>query len=123
MKISKGFVYILASKRNGTLYVGVTNDPVRRIAEHKAGINPGFTQRYDIKTLVYFETFEDFSQAIAREKQLKRWRRDWEIALIERNNPHWQDLSESIGLTPEYIQAVIDEYTLSPHLHNPSSRT
>ena len=124
MKIYKGFVYILASKRNGTLYVGVTNDLVRRTAEHKGHVNQGFTSRYNVTNLVYFEPYPDFAQAIAREKQLKKWRRAWKIALIEKDNPRWDDLAESIGVTQEYVQAVIDEYTpLLPDTPNPSPRT
>lgn len=87
------YVYILAKKRNGTLYIGVTNDLTRRIAEHKAGMVKGFTKLYDIRRLVYHEDFRDVQQAIKREKQLKMWRRAWKIALIEKNNPRWEDLS------------------------------
>ena len=110
MQLYKGFVYILASKRNGTLYIGVTNNLARRVAEHKASIDKGFTSRYNVKTLVYYEVFRDFYSAICREKQLKEWNRAWKIALIEQENPQWRDLSEEIGVTPEYIQGVIDEY-------------
>lgn len=110
MKLYKGFVYILASKRDGVLYTGVTNDLQRRVAEHKADINQGFTSRYHVKRLVYFEPFSTFTTAIRREKQLKRWRREWKIALIEEDNPEWNDLSDAIGVTEEYIQGVIDEY-------------
>lgn len=86
------FVYLLASGQYGTLYVGVTNDLLRRIAEHRAGEVPGFTKRYDVKYLVWFERHGDVNEAIVREKRLKRWRRDWKIALIEEDNPHWIDL-------------------------------
>ena len=110
MQQEKGFVYILASKRNGTLYIGVTNDLNRRIAEHKAHINKGFTQKYNVAQLVYFESYSDFNQAIEREKQLKDWNREWKISLIESMNPQWKDLTESIGVTLDYIQSVIDEY-------------
>lgn len=92
------YVYILASKPQGTLYIGVTNDLVRRVAEHKAKIIPGFTKWYGVDKLVYFETFDDHLEAIAREKKLKRWRRDWKRSLIEEQNPHWQDLFP--GLQP-----------------------
>ena len=85
-------VYILASKPQGTLYVGVTNDLLRRVAEHKEGLIPGFTKRYGVTKLVYWEDFGDYNAAIAREKTLKRWRRDWKRALIEESNPHWADL-------------------------------
>ena len=90
------FVYLLASKPQGTLYVGVTNDLLRRVTEHKAGIVPGFTKKYGVRTLVWFETHGDINQAIAREKQIKRWRRDWKKNLIERDNPHWIDLYPSL---------------------------
>ena len=90
------FVYILASKRNGTLYVGVTNDLARRISEHKAKRVPGFTQKYGVDGLVYFEVFDSVLEARAREHSLKRWRRAWKIALIERLNPDWRDLSNQI---------------------------
>ena len=86
------YVYILASNPQGTLYVGVTNNLARRVAEHKAKLVPGFTNKYGVDKLVYFEQFEDNLAAIAREKKLKRWRRDWKRSLIEEQNPHWQDL-------------------------------
>ena len=115
MNILRGFVYIMASKRNGVLYIGVTNDLLRRVAEHKAGINSGFTNIYKVKKLVYFETYTDFVNAINREKQLKKWKRDWKIVLIEKDNPEWNDLSESIGLTEELVKAVADEYKKQRH--------
>lgn len=85
-------VYIMASKAYGTLYIGVTNDIVRRAVEHRDGLVPGFTKKYAIKIFVHFETFADIRTAIQREKSLKRWPRDWKINLIERDNPHWDDL-------------------------------
>ncbi|CAH1657662.1 GIY-YIG nuclease family protein [Chelatococcus asaccharovorans] len=85
-------VYILASRRNGTLYIGVTNDLLRRVEQHRAAAVPGFTQKYGVSHLVYFERFRDISEAIAREKQLKGWNRAWKIRLIERSNPEWHDL-------------------------------
>jgi putative endonuclease len=91
------FVYILASARNGTLYVGVTNDLVRRIAEHKEGRVPGFTKKHGVILLVYFETFGDVGDAIAREKQLKGWNRVWKIRLIEKDNSGWNDLHERMA--------------------------
>jgi len=81
------FVYILASKRNGTLYVGVTNDLARRMSEHKARLVAGFTRKYEVNQLVYFEAFESILEARAREHALKRWRRAWKIALVEKSNP------------------------------------
>jgi putative endonuclease len=86
------FVYMLASGRHGTLYVGVTNDLARRIFEHKTKIIKGFTSQYDVNRLVWYETYEQISDAIAREKELKKWRRDWKIRLIEEMNPEWEDL-------------------------------
>jgi putative endonuclease len=91
------FVYILASKKNGTLYVGVTNDLARRMTEHKAKLVPGFTRQYSVDRLVYFETFESILEARAREHALKRWRRAWKIALIEKLNPEWNDLTNQLN--------------------------
>jgi putative endonuclease len=85
-------VYILASKRNGTLYTGVTNDLIARVRQHRDGLIAGFTKQYGVKTLVYFEPHVDIIQAIAREKRIKRWRREWKLALIEKDNPNWRDL-------------------------------
>jgi len=85
-------VYILASSRNGTLYVGVTSDLVKRIWEHKNDLVPGFTQRYEIHTLVWFEQHETMESAITREKAIKEWKRQWKLELIEQLNPKWRDL-------------------------------
>ena len=89
-------VYILASKRNGTLYVGVTSNLVKRVWEHKQNIVAGFTRTYQVHTLVYFEQHEDMRQALQREKQIKKWNRAWKIKLIEKTNSTWQDLWPSI---------------------------
>jgi putative endonuclease len=89
-------VYILASRRNGTLYVGVSNDLVRRVWEHRQGIG-GFTTKYGVTRLVYFEDTPNVTAAIQREKNLKHWSRAWKIALIERANPEWQDLYDEIA--------------------------
>ena len=86
------WVYILASGRNGTLYVGVTNDLLRRASEHRNGLVPGFTRRYGVTQLVYFELHQDINEAILREKRIKRWRRAWKCELIEKTNPQWRDL-------------------------------
>ena len=86
------YVYILASKINGTLYVGVTNDLIRRIHQHKGKLVPGFTSEYQVDKLVYYEETNDIHSAIAREKQLKSWNRQWKIGLIETSNPDWNDL-------------------------------
>lgn len=82
------FVYLLASQRNGTLYTGVTNDLVRRVSEHKQDLTPGFTTQYGVKTLVWFEPHDSIDFAIAREKRIKRWRREWKLEMIERYNPN-----------------------------------
>ena len=87
MRKKEGFVYILASKRNGTLYIGVTNNLRRRIQEHKSGLNEGFTKRYQVHRLVYYERYDYIGDAIVRERQLKKWNRAWKIALIEKRNP------------------------------------
>ena len=87
-------VYILASKRNGTLYVGVTSDLARRIGEHKNDLVEGFTQKYGVHMLVYYEMHDDMLSAITREKQINKWNRDWKLRLIERENPEWRDLSD-----------------------------
>tara|TARA_E500000318_G_scaffold111845_2_gene132120 strand:+ start:976 stop:1266 length:291 start_codon:yes stop_codon:yes gene_type:complete len=86
------YLYILASKRNGTLYVGVTSDLPKRIGEHRAGIIPGFTARYGVKRLVYLEAHSSMTEAIRRERQMKEWQRLWKLRLIERDNPRWRDL-------------------------------
>ena len=91
------FVYILASKRNGTLYVGVTNDLVRRMTAHKAKLVPGFTRQYGVTLLVYFESFDSVLEARAREHSLKRWRRAWKLKLIEELNPTWRDLTGELN--------------------------
>jgi len=88
------WVYILASGRNGTLYVGVTNDIVRRVYQHKEGLASGFTKRYGVSKLVHAEPFESISYAIQREKTLKKWPRKWKLDLIERDNPQWRDLAD-----------------------------
>ncbi|MHB9039459.1 MAG: GIY-YIG nuclease family protein [Melioribacteraceae bacterium] len=91
------YVYILSSKRNGTLYIGVTNDLKRRVYEHKNGLIDGFTKKYSIKNLVYYEQTNDIHEAILREKRLKKWNRSWKIKLIEEMNPDWKDLSEDFS--------------------------
>ena len=90
------YVYIMASRPNGTLYIGMTNDLVRRVYEHKEGLVDGFTKRHGVKTLVYYELHDRAEQAIRREKTLKRWLRDWKIALIETDNPNWDDLYQHL---------------------------
>ncbi len=90
------YVYLLASERNGTLYVGMTNDLVRRVWEHKSNVVEGFTKRYRVHTLVWFESAEEPAAAILREKQIKKWSRRWKLDLIEQENPRWLDLYDSI---------------------------
>ena len=90
------FVYLMASRKNGTLYVGVTNDLVRRAYEHKNGLVEGFTDRYGVHQLVWFESTSSVEAAIQKEKQIKNWKREWKVALIEKDNPEWLDLYETI---------------------------
>ena len=89
-------VYILASQRNGTLYIGVTSDLAQRIWQHKNDVFEGFTKKYCVHLLVYYEQHEDMENAIIREKRLKKWNREWKIRLIEENNPNWNDLYDSL---------------------------
>ncbi|WP_029013646.1 GIY-YIG nuclease family protein [Niveispirillum irakense] len=91
-----GYVYILASQKLGTLYIGVTSDIGRRIWEHRDGLVDGFTKQYDVKMLVYYELFDRIDDAIFRDKQLKKWNRQWKINLIEASNPDWNDLSSTL---------------------------
>lgn len=91
------YVYLLASKKYGTLYIGVTNDIVRRIHEHKSKVVAGFSKRYSVDRLVWFEIYDDPITAITREKELKKWRREWKIRLIEKQNPQWIDLYPQIA--------------------------
>jgi len=92
------YVYIMASRRNGTLYVGVTSNLAQRIQWHKDGQVEGFTSKYNVKTLVYFEVHDSTESAITREKQIKKWNRSWKLNLIERHNPQWRDLGDEIAL-------------------------
>lgn len=91
------YVYLLASRKYGTLYLGVTRDLVRRTFQHRSNAMEGFTTRYDVKKLVWFEIYDDPTTAIAREKQIKKWRRDWKTTLIEEQNPNWDDLYDGIA--------------------------
>jgi putative endonuclease len=90
------YVYLLASRKSGTLYLGVTRDLVRRVWEHKSKAAPGFTSRYEVNRLIWFEVYDDPTTAITREKEIKKWRRVWKIALIEKSNPEWRDLYDEI---------------------------
>ncbi len=89
-------IYIMASKRNGTLYVGFTSDLIKRVYEHKNNVVEGFTKKYGVHTLVYYETGGDYEGALLREKQMKEWKRKWKIELIEKKNPQWRDLYPEI---------------------------
>lgn len=91
------YVYMLASQKHGTLYIGVTSNLVRRSHEHRTHVFEGFTSRYGVTKLVWFEIYDDIAIAIAREKQIKKWRRDWKIRLIEEQNPGWGDLYPGIS--------------------------
>lgn len=91
------YVYMLASCRNGTLYIGVTNDLARRVGEHRSGMVKGFTKKHGVHTLVWYEVLGDINAAIAREKQLKGWNRAWKIRLIEEHNSAWNDLIEQVN--------------------------
>jgi putative endonuclease len=86
------YLYILASKRKGTLYIGITNSLLRRVYEHKEGLIEGFTKKYKVKNLVYYEVHSNIYEAIKREKAMKKWLRKWKIELIEKTNPEWKDL-------------------------------
>jgi putative endonuclease len=91
------YVYFLASKKHGTLYLGVTNNIVRRVHEHRSDLVKGFTSRYGVHKLVWFEIYDDVLTAVAREKELKKWRRDWNVRLIEEQNPAWDHLYPGIS--------------------------
>ena len=93
-------VYIVTNKPYGTPYIGVTSNPVQRIHQHREGVVPGFTRKYHLKRLVYFQQFGTMELAIAREKQLKNWHRPWKINLIEAANPQWRDMAEDLGFSP-----------------------
>jgi len=101
-------VYILASQPYGTLYIGVTSNLSGRLWQHRNGVLGGFTERYSVKRLVWFEMYGEMASAIAREKQLKNWRRQWKINLIETGNPHWIDLALNLGMTPLDREATPD---------------
>ena len=87
-----GWIYIIASKRNGTIYIGVTSDLIGRVYQHREGLVPGFTKRYGCKLLVYFEAYDDLQDARQRELQMKEWKRSWKVGLIEESNLEWTDL-------------------------------
>ena len=105
-----GFVYFITNAYNNVLYIGVTNNLTRRIAEHKAKINKGFTYKYNCDKLVYYEVFDSIVDAIAREKQLKNWKREWKNELVVKQNVGWEDLSDSVGVTEELIEWAKEYY-------------
>lgn len=96
----RGYVYILASQRNGTLYIGVTSDLIQRVWQHKQDLVAGFTRKYGVHDLVYYEVYDDIRDAIQREKRLKKWKRAWKLELIEKENPEWLDLYEQLAGRP-----------------------
>ena len=91
-----GWIYILTNRPNGTLYIGVTSNLIQRVWQHREGVVPGFTKRYGLKRLVYFEAYDDISVAIQREKNVKHWPRTWKVRLILASNPEWRDLYETL---------------------------
>jgi putative endonuclease len=94
--VKSSYVYILASKRNGTLYIGVTEDLINRVYEHKNNLVDGFTKKYNVHVLVYYEQYDSIESAILQEKRLKKWNRKWKLKLVEKANPEWRDLYEDI---------------------------
>lgn len=108
--VKEAYVYIMANKYNTTLYIGMTNDLQRRVGEHKAHVNKGFSDRYNCEKLVYFEGLESIDAAISREKELKNWKREWKNNLVKEENPDWHDLSSLIGITDEFVDSIKDEY-------------
>ena len=106
-------VYIMTNYLNTTFYIGVTNNLLRRVCEHKSQNKDCFTSKYNLNKLVYFEVTDSIEIAIKREKQLKNWKRQWKIDLINKNNPGFKDLSNNIGLTDELIKALIDSESSS----------
>ena len=96
--MKQAFVYIMANERNGTIYIGVTSDLLKRVLQHKQNLFKGFTKKYLIHQLVYYEVSDSINSAIVREKQLKKWKRLWKLKLIESINPEWEDLYEKISL-------------------------
>lgn len=106
----KGIVYVLTNKSNTVLYTGVTRNLQRRIAEHRLHLNQGFTKKYNTDKLVYYEIFDRLDDAIHREKQLKKWHREWKEKIINDFNPEWKDLTEDIGVNEDFILAVKEAY-------------
>ena len=115
-------VYILTSQRNGTLYIGVTSNLIQRIWQHREGVSEGFTQQYGVKMLVWYEQHETMESAIAREKALKKWNRDWKLRLIEKCNPQWLDLwPEIVGEVPPLNSTPQPPSPNAPHSSSPNA--
>jgi putative endonuclease len=95
--VRSGYVYIMSNKRDGTLYIGVTSNLSRRVWQHREGLVEGFTKRYGLKRLVYYESYDDIRNALQRERNLKHWPRAWKLALIQEMNPDWEDLYERLN--------------------------
>lgn len=108
--LPSGYIYFITNAHNNVLYIGVTNSLRRRIAEHKAKINKGFTYKYNCEKLVYYEKYDSIVDAIAREKQLKNWKREWKNELVNEFNPGWEDFSLSVGVDDEYIEEIKQYY-------------
>ena len=106
----EAYIYFLSNKHNTVLYLGVSNSLVRRVGEHKAKVNNGFSYKYNCDKIVSFEAFASISEAISREKQLKNWKREWKNKLKNEMNPSWKDLSSEIGVDDEWINAVKEHY-------------
>ena len=105
------YVYIVTNKRRGVMYIGVTTDLIRRVSEHRQSLIPGFSKRYNCTRLVWYEVHEDVRMAIQKEKSLKRWYREWKIALVENGNPAWRDLfSEMSGLVSDKDLALLEPF-------------
>ncbi|MCF8361576.1 MAG: GIY-YIG nuclease family protein [Prolixibacteraceae bacterium] len=115
---NEAYIYFLTNQHNNILYTGVTNNLARRIAEHKAKINKGFTYKYNCDKLVYFESLSSITDAIKREKQLKNWKRAWKDALVNEENAAWKDLSEEIGVDEELVFAVKEHYGIAGQARN-----
>ncbi|MCB9979164.1 MAG: GIY-YIG nuclease family protein [Rhodospirillales bacterium] len=119
-----GFVYILTTRKNTVLYTGVTSDMMKRIWEHKQGVFPGFTKKYSVTKLVYCEQHHDMNEAITREKCIKKWNRDWKIQLIEKNNPEWKDLYETMtNPVPAFAGMTQKEIVKTTQAHNHATTT
>jgi len=107
---ASSFVYILTNKNHTVLYTGVTRNIARRVAEHKGRVNNGFSERYVVNKRGYYEVYPTLMEGVSREKQLKKWRREWKEKLITERNPQWKDISSDVGVDEEWVQAVKKSY-------------